>query len=166
MSSGNAVGGATSPMWRAGPCARLIRDWSVASEALRRSDAIVGLCACSRTNRFLRGGRTCHAREVSRSLSFGLDSLGLRREREQTVRAQHEPTTAGHRRRNTSAIWLTDRRTLPAREPAAPMVQAPPSNCCSRGALQSRGRGEVAARDRQVLETGRGDFTGESFYRR
>jgi PAS domain S-box-containing protein len=166
MSSGNAVEwrdltGVAAP----GPCASsaLTRGLrSVASEPLRRGDAVVGsLCLFAHEPGFFEPDVRATLDEVSRSLSFGLDSLALRREREQAVRAQHE---AYLRLRaivdaSTSAIWLTDRegRCLLANQRCAEWFQAPLEQLLGRTREELFSRedaAKIAARDRQVLETG------------
>ena len=101
--------------------------------------------------RFLRAGRRATLDEVSRSLSFGLDSLGLRREHEQAVRAQHE---AYLRLRaivdaSTSAIWLTDieGRCLLANQRCAEWFKAPLEQLLGRTREELFSR-EDAAQDR------------------
>ncbi len=135
IANGNLVEwGDLSDVAAPGPCARnaLTRGLrSVASEPLRRGDAVVGsLCLFAREPGFFEPDVLATLDEVSRSLSFGLDSIALRREREQAVRAQDE---AYLRLRaivdaSTSAIWLTDREgTLSARKPALRRVAADPA---------------------------------------
>ncbi|HEX9773847.1 MAG TPA: PAS domain S-box protein [Steroidobacteraceae bacterium] len=64
---------------------------SVASEPLRRGEAIVGsLCLFTREPGFFEPDVNATLDEMSRSVSFGIDSLALRRERELAVRAQEE----------------------------------------------------------------------------
>ncbi len=148
-----------------GPCARnaLTRGLrSVASEPLRRGDAVVGsLCLFACEPGFFEPDVLATLDEVSRSLSFGLDSIALRREREQAVRAQDE---AYLRLRaivdaSTSAIWLTDRdgNCLLANRRCAEWLQTPLDRLLgrSREELFSAADGaKIAARDREVLETG------------
>jgi PAS domain S-box-containing protein len=166
MSHGNAV------EWRdltevaaPGPCARnaLTRGLrSVASEPLRRGDRVVGsLCLFAHEPGFFEPDVRATLDEVSRSLSFGLDSIALRRERAQAVRAQEESYL---RLRaivdaSTSAIWLTDRdgRCLLANQRCAEWFQIPLERLIGRTReelFSPEDAATIAARDRKVLETG------------
>jgi PAS domain S-box-containing protein len=166
MSHGNAV------EWRdltdvsaPGPCARsaLTRGLrSVASEPLRRGERVVGsLCLFAHEPGFFEPDVRATLDEVSRSLSFGLDSIALRRERAQAVRAQEESYL---RLRaivdaSTSAIWLTDRdgRCLLANQRCAEWFQIPLERLIGRTReelFSPADAATIAARDRKVLETG------------
>jgi PAS domain S-box-containing protein len=149
-----------------GPCARnaLLRGLrSVASEPLRRGDAVVGsLCLFAREPGFFEPDVRATLDELSRSLSFGLTSIALRREREQALRAQHE---AYLRLRaivdaSTSAIWLNDRegRCLLANQRCAEWMQIPVEELLGRRreeGLPNAMVGAIEARDREIFETGR-----------
>ena len=148
-----------------GPCARNALDRglrSVASEPLRRGDMVVGsLCLFAHEPGFFEPDVRATLDEVSRSLSFGLDSIALRREREQAVRAQEESYL---RLRaivdaSTSAIWLTDRegRCLLANQCCAEWLQRPLADLLGRSreeVLPPEFAKLVEACDREVLETG------------
>jgi len=148
-----------------GPCARsaLARGLrSVASEPLRRGDLVVGsLCLFANEPGFFEPDVRATLDEVSRSLSFGLDSIALRREREQAVRAQEE---AYLRLRaivdaSTSAIWLTGRdgRCLLANQRCADWLHTPLELMLGRTReelFSQPDAAKIAARDRQVLESG------------
>jgi PAS domain S-box-containing protein len=149
-----------------GPCARnaLLRGLrSVASEPLRRGDEVVGsLCLFARDPGFFEPDVRATLDEVSRSLSFGLASIALRREREQALRAQHE---AYLRLRaivdaSTSAIWLIDRegRCLLANQRCAEWLQVPVEELIGRTCAEVRPEamvGTIEAHDREIFETGR-----------
>ena len=148
-----------------GPCARNALDHglrSVASEPLRRGDMVVGsLCLFAHEPGFFEPDVRATLDEVSRSLSFGLDSIALRREREQAVRAQEESYL---RLRaivdaSTSAIWLADRegRCLLANQCCAEWLQRPLADLLGRSreeVLPPEFAKLVEACDREVLETG------------
>ena len=148
-----------------GPCARdaLARGYrSVASEPLRRGDLVVGsLCLFAREPGFFEPDVRTTLDEVSRSLSFGLDSIALRREREQAVRAQD---VAYLQLRaivdaSTSAIWLTDRegRCLLANQRCAEWMNMPLERMLGRTReelFSPEDAAKIEARDRSVLETG------------
>jgi PAS domain S-box-containing protein len=166
MSSGNAVEWSDlSEVAVPGPCARAALERglrSVASEPLKRGDAVVGsLCLFAREARLFEPEVRATLDEVSRSLSFGLDSIALRREREEAERAQHE---AYLRLRaivdaSTSAIWLTDRegRCLLANQRCAEWMQIPLEHVLGRAREElftPEDAAKIAARDAQVLETG------------
>ncbi len=147
-----------------GPCARnaLLRGLrSVASEPLRRGDAVVGsLCLFARDPGFFEPDVRTTLDELARSLSFGLASIALRREREQALRAQHE---AYLRLRaivdaSTSAIWLTDRegRCLLANQRCAEWLHTPLERMIGRNREELFSPADVAtiaARDAQVFQT-------------
>ena len=166
IENGNLVEwGDLSDVAAPGPCARnaLIRGLrSVASEPLRRGDAVVGsLCLFAREPGFFEPDVLATLDEVSRSLSFGLDSIALRREREHAVRAQDE---AYLRLRaivdaSTSAIWLTDREgnCLLANQRCAEWLHIPLERLLGRSReelFSPADAAQIAARDREVLETG------------
>jgi PAS domain S-box-containing protein len=148
-----------------GPCARDAIDRglrSVASEPLRRGSSVVGsLCLFAHEPGFFESDVRATLDEVSRSLSFGLDSLGLRREREQAVRAQEEAYLQLRAivDASTSAIWLTDRegRCLLANQRCAEWFGIPLERLLGRTREELFSPGDaatIAARDREVLETG------------
>jgi PAS domain S-box-containing protein len=148
-----------------GPCARnaLLRGLrSVASEPLRRGDAVVGsLCLFARDPGFFESDVRATLDELARNLSFGLASIALRRDREQALRAQHE---AYLRLRaivdaSTSAIWLTGRdgRCLLANQRCAEWLQVPLESMLGRTREELFSPTDVAkivTRDQQVFETG------------
>jgi PAS domain S-box-containing protein len=166
ISSGNAVEWSDlADVAAPGPCARnaLARGLrSVASEPLRRGETIVGsLCLFAHEPGFFEPDVRATLDEVTRSLSFGLDSIALRREREQAERAQDE---AYLRLRaivdaSTSAIWLTDRegRCLLANQRCAEWLQTPLERMLGRTREElfpPADIAKIAARDAQVFETG------------
>jgi PAS domain S-box-containing protein len=166
ISSGNRIEWSdVSHMAAPGPCARdaLARGVrSVASEPLRRGDTVVGsLCLFAGEAGFFEADVRATLDEVSRSLTFGLDSIALRREREQAKRAQYE---AYRRLRaivdaSTSAIWLTDRdgHCLLANESCAQWMQTTVARLLGQTGeqlLEPELARLLAARDRKVLETG------------
>ena len=148
-----------------GPCAQsaLTRGLrSVSSEPLRRGDAIVGsLCLFAHEPGFFEADVRATLDEISRSLSFGLDSLALRREREHAVRAQHEAYLQLRAivDASTSAIWLTDRegRCLLANQCCADWFRTPLESLVGRTREELFGQedaAKVTARDHEVIETG------------
>ncbi len=166
VSSGNRIEWSDlSEIATPGPCARdaLARGVrSLASEPLRRGDTVVGsLCLFAREPGFFEPDVRATLEEVSRSLSFGLDSIALRREREQAKRAQDE---AYRRLRaivdaSTSAIWLTDRdgRCLLANECCGQWMETTVEKLLGRTReelLPPEFAAVIAMRDRDVLEAG------------
>lgn len=147
-----------------GPCARdaLARGFrSLASEPLRRGDIVVGsLCLFAREPGFFEPDVRTTLDEVSRSLSFGLDSIALRREREQAIRAQDEAYLQLRAivDASTSAIWLTDHdgRCLLANQRCAEWMKVPLERMLGRTReelFSTEDAAKIAARDRAVLET-------------
>ena len=141
---------------RADPWAALSRQRATAA---RRCDRGISVPVRARTQ-FLRAGRTCHAR---RGLAQPVVRTRFARPaaRARAGRAQHE---AYLRLRaivdaSTSAIWLTDieGRCLLANQRCAEWFQAPLEQLLGRTREELFSRedaAQIAARDRQVLETG------------